>query len=101
MNRLEEAERFLRRAAEVAPDLSPPNYYLGRVRLAEQRPGEAVSYLREAVRITPNGREFHYWLGQALELQHDFPAAHQEYEQELRLDPSNQNARARLAALEK
>jgi tetratricopeptide (TPR) repeat protein len=101
MNRLDEAERLLRHATQVAPDLSPPCYYLGRVLLAEQRSEEAVHYLRRATEINPNGPEFHYWLGQVLEQQRDLSAARQQYEQELRLDPSNQNARARLAALEK
>jgi protein O-mannosyl-transferase len=98
LGRLDDAERFFRHAVQVAPDLSPPNFFLGRVLLIGQRP-EAEAYLRRAVRITPDGHEYHFWLGQALEMRGDLTAARQEYLRELQIDPSDRNARLRLAAL--
>jgi tetratricopeptide (TPR) repeat protein len=98
LGRYEEAAPFLERAAKVRPmDMDPDQFaYLG---MAEMKLGnleKAEWAMRLALKRNPRSR-YHYALGLILEQQGRLPEAAQEYQAELKLNPSNADARARLA----
>ncbi|MGA8300048.1 MAG: tetratricopeptide repeat protein [Terriglobales bacterium] len=95
-----EAERLLRRAAELAPEQAPPKHYLGRALLEQGRNSEAESYLRQAAALDAKVWDYHYWLAVAYEKNGDIPDARAEYQQALQRNQGSTEAKMRLTALE-
>jgi tetratricopeptide (TPR) repeat protein len=81
-------------------------YYMGRIALAEDRPGEAVGWLEKAVKAKDQSSEYHLWLGSALgeeaqrasKLRQPFLARRvkSEFERAVELDPRSIPARRGL-----
>lgn len=92
-----EAAGLLREAVELAPDSGAP---LQKLALLERNMGllnEAIGHLREALRIDPGIPHGHFMLGVFLNESEQHDAAIQEYEAELRLDPTYAPAHRNLA----
>lgn len=92
----QQAEHLLAAAAAIDPQSVEAKYYLARALLEEGQYAEAGKYLDAVVRVEPNGWTYHYWLGWALEEGGNIPAARQEYQRALQLNPDSAEARARL-----
>lgn len=65
LGRLDEAERFLRQAADHPGLRAAALYYLGQLALLRHRPQRAVQVLEEALRLAPEADGVHYALAQA------------------------------------
>jgi len=70
---VEEAERELKRASELAPDNPDPLIYLGELYAGQNRPVEAEAAMRKAIALTPDAsreayqiHRAHYVLGRVL-----------------------------------
>lgn len=98
-----EAIPHLRAAATLEPDMPEMRLNLGSALAAEGRAkamagrfAEAESLLREAVQAMPRSVEARGNLGNVLLMQERVAEAVREYEEVLRLDPANRNARENL-----
>lgn len=91
LNRLEEAEKALRRTTRLAPTFAKPYEDLGHVLLELGRPGEAADALRNAVRLDP--KQDHAWLdlGQALARLGFGEEADEAFEKSFELNPERRN----------
>jgi tetratricopeptide (TPR) repeat protein len=95
-------------AAVLGRDARDANalYYMGRIALAEDRPGEAIDWFEEAVKANDKSSEYHLWLANALgeeaqranKLRQPFLARRvkTEYDRAVELDPRSVAARRGL-----
>ncbi len=96
-----EAEKLLSHAVQIGPDLAEPNYFLGRTLLHMGQQAGAEKYLTIAAAIQPRAYECHFWLGQALEMRGAVSEARKQYLQTLKWKPDSEEAKQRLAALDR
>lgn len=73
---------------------------LGTIRLQEGRYEESTAFLTQALKLNPHLTGAQTVLGSAYVMQHKPTLARKSFEQALRLDPANDNARYDLAKLE-
>jgi tetratricopeptide (TPR) repeat protein len=81
-------------------------YYMGRIAMAEERPGEAVDWFEKAVKANDSSSDYHLWLANALgqeaqrasKLRQPFLARRvkSEFERAVQLDPRSVAARRGL-----
>lgn len=94
-----QAERWFVLALQQNPSLPDAWFGLGRIRLAQQRPADAVVLFQKALALSPEADGYHYALGSALEQLAQKPAALVEYRTELRLHPYQTGARKAIERL--
>lgn len=92
-----ESMTLLRRAVTLEPRALAPRKQIVRLLLAEGRYDEMAAEARTLTSMAPGDVEGHNLLGVALASSRQFAAAREQFELVLRLDPSNQDARANLA----
>ena len=96
MGRRQEAQAFLARAIELAPDLDDPHYYLGLLFRLEGRLEQARSEFEAAVRLNPENAKAHGNLG-LVWIQSGQPVlAKPHLETALRLNPEDNIAKETL-----
>lgn len=95
-NQLEEAEKFLKQAIEVKPDLAQAHTNLSVVYNDQKRYKEAVDEAMAAVKIDANQPIFRVVLGNALSNTGDLKGAAQEYRIAIKLKPNYENAHYNL-----
>ena len=100
LGRLNDAERYLQRAAAIDVTLPDPFLYLGLVRMKSGRIAEAESEFRRALALRPDGRGYHFALGMALKLQGALVEARREFQLELVNNPGAAAARAQIAEID-
>jgi tetratricopeptide (TPR) repeat protein len=100
LGRLQEAERYLRRAIAVDATLPDSSLYLGLVCLKTARVEEAERQFRRALALRPDGRGYHFALGMALKLQGAWAEARREFQLELVNYPGEAAARQQLTEID-
>jgi protein O-mannosyl-transferase len=97
----QQAEHWYTLALQQNASLADAWFALGQIRLAQQRPSDAVPLFQKAVELSPNAEGYHFAFGSALEQSGNTAAALEAYRTELQLYPSQVAARRaveRLAA---
>jgi|GEM_PF-3341359 len=97
--RLESAERQLRRAAALAPQMPEPHDLLGRVLLHRGRAREAADCFGRALQLESGNPAIMANLAEALARARDTPGAERWYRRALELAPNNLRALNNLATL--
>jgi len=87
MNRLEEAEKHLRRTIRLAPTFAKPHEDLGHLLLQTKQPHDAVKFLRKAIRLDPKQESAHFTLGKALAAIGEGKEADDAFETSFELNP--------------
>ena len=98
-----DADRYLRRAAELDQTHPESFFYLGLAKLKLGDVDGAATVIQHAIFIRPDGDHYHFALGVVYRLQGKLPAALAEFRREIELDPENASARqqaAEVAALQ-
>jgi len=90
---LSQAEHWFSLALQKNPSLADAWFGLGQLRLAQQRPADAVVFFEKAIAQHPDADGYHYALGSALEQLGQNAAALNAYQTELRLHPYQTGAR--------
>ncbi len=97
-----DAELHLQRAIQLSGSANVQQYYyLGLARIERGEWQAAEPPLREAVHREPAAAGLHYALGTALVHAGNLPGAREEFEAELRVDPTSAAARQSLADVQK
>ena len=94
LGRPEEAERRLRRAAQILPGDAAPLVELSRLHLAEQRFDEADATLRRAMEIAPDDTAAMQSMAETLRKQGHYARAVESYRAVLAVDPEHAMAHA-------
>ena len=87
IRRVEEAEKYLRRAIELAPTFAKPHEDLGRLLVELHRPEEAVELLQKATRLNPKEEKALFELGKALAMTGRGKEADEAFEKSFDLNP--------------
>lgn len=95
-NKLDDAEKYLKQALEIRPDLAQAHTNLSVVYYDLKRYEDAVKEATAAVRINANQPVFRVVLGNALSKTGDLKGAAQEYRIAIKLKPDYQNAHYNL-----
>ena len=90
----------MQHAVELDPGDPSPLFWLGRVHFATGRLSDAERDFHDANVIKPDVYEYHYWLGLTMEKSADVVGARREYQEAVRLDPRQEQARQRLSSLQ-
>jgi tetratricopeptide (TPR) repeat protein len=93
VNKLDDAQVYLRRALAIDPNFADGNYLMGILLLRQKEPGRASSYLQKSVELSPNHASALLALGEAEYLQHDYTRAIELLERFLRDQPRSPDAR--------
>ena len=96
---LSQAEHWFALALQQNSSLADAWFGLGQIRLAQQRPADAVVYFQKAISLHPDADGYHYALGSALEQVRQASAALDAYQTELRLHPYQTGARKAMERL--
>jgi tetratricopeptide (TPR) repeat protein len=100
LGKVDQAERYLGRATQLAP-LKPGGYfYLGLTELKMGRYAGAAANIRRALAISPDTDNYHFALGIVLKLQGDLQGAREEFQAELTLNPRHAAAREQMAEID-
>ena len=94
-----QAEHWYTLALKQNPGLADAWFALGQIRVADQRPADAVPLFQKAIALTPTAEGYHYALGAALEQSGSAAAALEAYRTELQLYPSQIAARRAMEHL--
>ncbi|MBZ5515759.1 MAG: tetratricopeptide repeat protein [Acidobacteriia bacterium] len=100
LGRLEEAERYLRRAAAIDSTRPDSYLYLGLVCWRSCRMEEAEANFRRALALRPVARGYHFALGMVLKLRGAWAEARREFQLELVNDPGQAEARGQLSEID-
>jgi len=95
----QQAEHWYTLALQQNSSLAEAWFALGQIRLAQQRPAEAVPLFQKAISLSPNAEGYHYALGSALEQSGNTAAAVEAYRTELQIYPSQVAARRAVERL--
>ncbi len=98
--RLDDAERYLQRAAAIDASSPDPHLYLGLMRLQAGRAADAEAEFRRALALRPTGRGYHFALGMALKSQGALAEARREFQLELVNNPGEKAARDQLVEID-
>ena len=102
MNRVDEAERFVRRAIEIVPNWSDPHRWLAEVLITiKGRANDALDAATDAVRLAPEDPRAHVTYAKALIWVRKRDFARAELLTALSLDPELDAARELLAAIDR
>jgi tetratricopeptide (TPR) repeat protein len=93
------AERALRKAAELKPDMPEVQFYLGVVLIFEKDPHAAATCFQNATKLKPSYAEAHYNLGHSLEQQGDEAGAMAAFRAAIGCKPDYSPAHYNLARL--
>jgi tetratricopeptide (TPR) repeat protein len=94
-----QAGASLTRAVELDPTLLRAWVDLGRLRMAQQRPAEAVTIYRKALALSENDDRLHHILAAALVFTGQVDEAREHLERALEINPTNAAASSDLASL--
>jgi len=97
--RAEEAETFLRRAVQTAPELAQAHFLLGRAAEARQRPSEALAHYGNAARRDPRDAAALMRAGDILGTMGRFEEALAAFRQVLAIRPEDAAARVRAGQI--
>ncbi len=100
MGKLDEAEQYLSRAAQLNSTSPDSFFYLGLTELKLGRTQQAAEDIRRAIMIRPDTDNYHFALGVILKSQGKFPAALDEFRAELALNPGHKAAQEQIAEIE-
>jgi tetratricopeptide (TPR) repeat protein len=92
-NKLDEAFSYYERARDLWPRDPLVHIMLGRVRLDQKRPADAIPHFTEAVRVAPEYAPAHVALGAGLLDAGQLDPAETEFRKALLLDPGNSKAK--------
>ena len=81
------AEKYLRRAIDLAPNFAKPHEDLGFLLVETERPNEAVEVLENATRLDPTSELAFYTLGRALAAIDKGPESDAAFEASFELNP--------------
>ena len=99
---MDAAEHWYQLALEINPDIADAWFGLGQIRLAQQRPSDAVVCIERALALQPTADDgYRYALGLALEKSGQPRRALDFYRAELRLHPSQLAAQRAIARLQR
>jgi tetratricopeptide (TPR) repeat protein len=94
---MENAERHLRRAKQLAPENMWGRIYLGNLLWQKGGLEEARQEFTASVLLAPNLAQPRFWLGNLLEAQGDLRGAQELYMEALKIEPDEVDTLARLA----
>ena len=97
---LTQAEQWFKAALLYNPSLANAWFGMGRIRLQQHLPEEAIPYLKKALEFEPTADGFHYEMGTALEQVSQKSSAIEEYRTELQLHPYQTGAQKALDRLQ-
>jgi tetratricopeptide (TPR) repeat protein len=98
-NNLEAAEKYFKRAVEIAPTWDEGNYDYARLLERTGRINEAIDHYRTAIAYKPDYAEAHERLGNLLVQQGQLEEATWNFHELVRLQPGNPQAHVYLAAV--
>lgn len=93
------AEKKIKSALKLDPDLPEGHYYLGNVAYANFRPNAAISHYNRAIELRPDYRNALYMRAAARAEMEDYGSALADYDRVLELDPDLEVARFNAAVI--
>lgn len=99
MGRLQEAEKYFKRAIEVNGVDSDEYFYLGLTWMKLGDLNDAEKAVRHALMLRPGGLAYHFAMGMILKLKGDTPGALAEFKEELKNFPGETGAEQQIEAI--
>lgn len=100
IGRLDEAERYLRRALLLGSSKPDSLLYLGLIELKRGHLEQAGALTHQAVILDPEGYGNHFARGMVLKITGDLVGALREFKEELALNPNQQEARRQISEIQ-
>lgn len=89
VGRLDDAEKYFKKALEIRPDYSKSVENCGKIMFAKNQMGEAIDKYKEAIRLNSKNSSAYYNLGEALIRKGDYSAAIKQLQTSLYLFPNS------------
>lgn len=99
MGRLQQAEKYLKRAIEVNGVDSDEYFYLGLTWLKLGKLGDASRAVQHAIKLNQEGLAYHFAMGMILKLKGNIPGAMAQFKEELRNFPGETGAQQQIEAI--